>query len=169
MTKEKKEKTVKLFRTLKQNLYVIKYLPEIKLRKGIENIIRQAIDQNVKLAIVSSSHEKQINALLKSQLVEFYDKFVIVLGKESGKKTDNNGFLHKKCLGQLGVKKENAIVIEDAGDGLRAATLAGISTAVFYNDYTFGDDFRHAKLVAPSIDFFSLKLLTEICLSKINQ
>ena len=117
----------------------------------------------MRLAIVSSSHESQIKALIKAQFPEFSPHIEFVFGKESGRKTENDGFLHKKCLSALDLPPEAVLVIEDARDGLEAAQCANIPTAVFYNEYTFGTNFAGARLVAPSIAHFDLEMLEAIC------
>ncbi|HFC00522.1 MAG TPA: phosphatase [Phaeodactylibacter sp.] len=159
------EKLATAFAPLKKKIYIEKYLPNLLIRKGIVALMEQAVAQKIQLAIVSTSYESQIKALLQSQLPQFYPLFHPILGKESGKKTDNNGFLHKKCIEELGISAHQAIVIEDAQNGLEAASCANIPTAIFYNDYTFGSDFSGAKVVAPNAQYFSLKDLEKICLN----
>lgn len=151
------------FIPLKQSIYIEKYLPRVALRKGVKTIMHEAVDRGLQLAIVSSSHESQIRALLEARFFEFSPHFKHVFGKESGRKTENDGFLHKKCLLALGLPPEEVLVIEDAPDGLKAALCAHLPTAVFYNEYTFGADFAGAKLVAPSISHFDLQTLEAIC------
>nr|ACZ28623.1 phosphatase/phosphohexomutase HAD superfamily [uncultured organism] len=161
---EKKETYIKEFEFLKKNIYIQKYLPEIKLREGVKSLIDEAIQSNIRLAIVSTSYESQIISLLNSKLHDVQHYFEVILGKESGKKTANNGYLYKKCLQITNCSPGEVIVIEDSEEGLEAAVCAGISTAVFYNDYTFGSAFKKAKLVAPSLKHFNLKKLIDICL-----
>ena len=159
------EKLTEAFAPLKRRIYIQKYLPNLTLRPGIASLMEQAVDQGILLAIVSTSYESQIKALLQAQLNDFYPLFNPVFGKESGQKTGSGGFLHKKCIDELGIPSSQAIVIEDAQNGLDAATSAGIATAIFYNDYTYGSNFNRAKLVAPSAQYFSLENLSEICLN----
>ena len=159
------ERLVEIFSPLKQDLYINNYLPELKLRDGIKEIIAEAVDRKLKLAIVSTSYEGQIKALLNHRLSEYRDYFSVVLGKESGKKTNNGGRLHKMCLERLQVKPEETIMIEDSAEGAKAALDAKISVAVFYNDYTFGSDFGKVKLLAPGLQFFTLSELENICMT----
>jgi hypothetical protein len=42
-------------------------------------------------------------------------------------------------------------MIEDSKIGFKAAQRAGIPCAVIYNEYTFGEDFTGAPLVAKSL------------------
>lgn len=156
------ENYVRKFEPLKKKLYVEKYLQRINLRKGVKELINEAIKSKIKLAIVSTSYETQIKALLNAKLPDEQNYFEVILGKESGKKVDNNGYLHKKCLQLTNCKAEESLVIEDSNDGLKAAVCANISTAVFYNDYTFGSPFENAKLVAKSLEHFNLYLIMKI-------
>jgi len=163
MSQAEIEEYCKAFIPLKKKIYIDKYLPQLKLRPGVVSLMKEAIVNNIKLAVVSTSHESQIKALLRSQLPAIYPYFQPILGKESGRKTENDGFLHKKCLATLNIAASQAIVIEDAQNGLEAATCVNIPTVVFYNDYTFGSCFSKAKLVAPSADFYKLKDLAKTC------
>lgn len=151
------------FIKLKQEIYIDRYLPQIKLRPGIEKLLTQANKAGAVFAIVSTSHESQIRALLEKQLAKFKENFQVVMGKESGQKTENEGFLHKKCLNKLNISSNQALMIEDSQAGLEAALYSGLPTAVFYNDYSFGNAFSGARLVAPSVQFFSFQMLKKIC------
>lgn len=148
------ESIIKEFEVLKRNLYINKYLPEIKLREGVYDFIKKIHKAELKLAIVSTSYEEQIIALLKNQLSEFYTSFNPVLGKQSGKKTGDDGVLYSKCLEQLGLAPENCLVIEDSEVGLRAAMKSKIPTIITRNDYTREENFEGAELVLDSLDGF---------------
>jgi HAD superfamily hydrolase (TIGR01509 family) len=147
------------FAPLKQRIYIEKYLPALRLRQGIRELIAEAVQRGVELAVVSTSYEAQIRALLQNQLTEFVSHFRVILGKESGPKTGPEGKLYQKCLEQTGYSAEEALAVEDSQEGLRAAVAAGIPTVVFYNDYTFGSDFSSAILVAPGASWFNLDML----------
>jgi len=153
------------FETLKNKIYMEEYLPKLKIKAGVNDMIQQAIDQNVRLAIVSTSYENQIHALLTAQFPKFEKYFEFMLGKETGEKIDNNGYLHKKCLNLLQLNAHEVIMIEDSAEGTQAAVDAHIATAVFYNDYTYGEAFHFARLVAPDMSYFSLNDLEKICLT----
>lgn len=162
MPKEETEKYVEAFKPLKQRLYIEKYLPGLHLRPGVRGLIEEALARGLRLAVVSTSYEAQIHALLKGQLAAYYEHFNPILGKESGRKTDNDGFLHKRCLELMQLAPGEVIMIEDSEEGLEAARAAGIPTAVFYNDYTFGKPFRGARLVAPGLEHFNLAQLSAV-------
>ena len=162
MPSEEIRQYVEAFRPLKQRLYIEKYLPRISLRPGVQQLIKEALENDIRLAVVSTSYEAQIHALLRNQLSEYYPYFAPILGKESGQKTDNNGLLHKTCLEMMQLSPTEVIMIEDSEEGLEAARAAVIPTAVFYNDNTFGTPFREARLVAPGLEHFNLEKLAAV-------
>ncbi|MEN8250692.1 MAG: HAD-IA family hydrolase [Bacteroidota bacterium] len=139
------------FVPIKKELYINKYLPQVSLRTGIKEFMQRAIVKGVKMAIVSTTYEAQINELLATKLPDEKPFFNPVLGKESGVKTGSEGVLYERCLSELNLQPEECIVIEDSSAGLAAARKAGIPTLVFYNDYTENEDFKGAVLVESSI------------------
>ena len=149
------------FGPLKVKLYNEKYLPLLELRPGVEKIIQQAIEKDIRLCIVSSSHEDQIKSLVDNLLTPYAKKFERIFGKETGKKVDEDGILYQICLNEMKITPTEALAIEDAHDGASAAMRTGIPTAVFYNDYTKGSDFSGAVLVDESIEKYNLEDLIE--------
>ena len=149
---------------LKQKLYNETYAPQLPLRPGIRALIEEAVAQGVRLAIVSTSDENQIVALLRHHLADAADSFDPILGKGAGVKTAADSPVYRRCIAELGLPPAECLVIEDSEVGLRAARVAGLPTAVFYNDYTFGQSFAGAALVARSAEFFTLDQLAALCL-----
>lgn len=154
---------VERFIPLKKRIYIERYLPGLQLRPGVERIIAEAVEAGLRLAIVSVTYEEQIHALLRTHLAPYYEHFDPILGKESGPKTGEHGYLYERCLVQMDLKPREALVIEDSESGFQAAKRAGLPTAVIYNDYTFGYPFPGAELVARSLEPFHLNSLLGLC------
>lgn len=150
--------------TLKKKFYIEKYLPELPLRDGVVAIMEQALERDIRLAVVSMSYEAQVKALLSRHLPHIFPHFHPVLGKESGPKTAPDSPLYRRCVAELGTAVAETLVIEDSEEGFQAAQRAGIPCAVIYNDYTFGKNFAGAQLVARSLAYFSLQQLDALCL-----
>jgi beta-phosphoglucomutase-like phosphatase (HAD superfamily) len=150
--------------TTKRGLYLEKYVTTTPLRPGIATIINEAIRQGIQLAIVTQSHEAQVEALLHHHLPDTLAFFKPILGSLSGPKSDPKSPLYIRCLAELGTGPAHTLAIEDSENGLNAAVIAGLPCAVFYNDYTFGQNFSNAALVARSIEYFDLSRLTGLCL-----
>ena len=145
---------------LKKEFY-LKQVGGLPLRPGVARIIREAIARGVRLAIVSVTHEDQILALLKAQIPDALDHFSPILGKQSGEK---DSVLYARCAAMLGCDTSEVLVIEDSEKGFKAAKAAGLPCAVIYNDYTKGQDFTGADLVARSLECLNLDLLEGLCL-----
>ena len=158
------EARVEALVALKRRLYIEEFLPALPLRAGIERLVDEAVSQGVRLAIVSTSDESQIEALLRSRLGGVARRFDPVLGQRAGVKTAPDSPLYRRCLELLGGGPDGILAIEDSAPGLKAAHTAGLACAVFYNDYTFGEAFAGATLVARSAEPFSLSLLADLCL-----
>ncbi len=153
------EEYVKRFEPLKRELYINKYLYRVKLRAGVRALVEQVVKSGLRLAIISTSYESQIEALLQALLAEFREHFEYVLGKEHGSKTRSNGLLHRMLLERTALLPKELMMIEDAADGLEAAVTAQIPTLVCYNDYTKGHDFRTALAVVPTLESMTLDQL----------
>ncbi len=149
---------------LKRRFYLERYVSRLPLRPGVRALIREALARGVRLAIVSTSHEEQIHALVGHRLPEAAGAIDPILGQESGEKTAPDSPLYRRCLALLGSAPEETLAIEDSEVGLRAARAAGLPCAVFYNDYTFGEPFAGAVLVARSLDLVPLDRLADLCL-----
>jgi HAD superfamily hydrolase (TIGR01509 family) len=149
---------------LKKKLYVEKYLPKLPLRDGVAEIMEEALNRAVKLAVVSMSYEVQVRALLQHHLPQTFPHFHPILGRESGPKVAPDSPLYTRCIDVLGTGRDQTLVIEDSEEGFEAAKRAGLRCAVMYNDYTFGKNFAGAQLVARSLYHFTLDQLDALCM-----
>ncbi len=140
------------FEVLKKDLYIHKYLPTLQLRSGVIDFIKVIEATDLKMAIVSTSYEVQINELIKKQLAPYYKSFNPILGKESGIKTGEDGVLYTICANRLGISPSECLAIEDSEVGLKAALKAEIPTIVTYNEYTKDENFDGALEVLPSLE-----------------
>ena len=111
-----------------------------------------------------SKGEAQIEALRRHHLGETARRFDPILGQDAGVKTAPDSLLYRRCLAALRTAPAETLAIEDSRAGLHAARAAGLPCAVFYNDYTFGESFAGAALVARSCESFHLDQLAELCL-----
>ncbi len=135
----------------------------LPLRPGVRALVEQALARDVRLAIVTTSYEEQVHALLRYQLPHAAGFFAPVLGKHAGVKTAPDSPLYRRAVAELGQPARSVLAIEDSEVGCQAAVRAGVPCAVFYNDYTFGENFAGAVLVARSLAFFGLDQLEELC------
>lgn len=159
------ESAVKQLVELKQRMYIEKYVPHLPLRPGVALLIESAVARGLRLAIVSTSDEAQIHALLRQHLPDAATCFNPVLGQGAGQKTAPDSPLYRQCLAEVGTAASETLAIEDSEAGLRAALAAGLPCAVIYNNYTFGQNFAGASLVAHSLEYFDIRQLSALCLN----
>ncbi len=150
---------VERFTPLKKELYIERYLGEVRLRPGVRRLMRQMRESGLRLAVISTSHEAQIEALLRRRLPEVFPHIEWILGKETGRKTRSDGLLHRILMNRTGLQPDELLMIEDAEDGLQAARAAGIETIVCYNDYTRTQRFDGALAVVPTLGPLTLDSL----------
>jgi HAD superfamily hydrolase (TIGR01509 family) len=120
----------------------------IPLRPGVERLLREAHADGIRLAIVTTSTNESVAALLSATLggqsVGWFD--VIAAGDcVPGKKPAPDIYFH--ALDQLGLRADECLALEDSDNGLESSMGAGIRTLVTVNGYTAQQDFTGAALV----------------------
>ncbi len=125
---------------------------QIALRPGIQRLIIEAYCAGLPLAIATTTTPANVAALLHYTLGADWEKFfaVVCAADTPGRKKPSPDVYHH-ALAALQVESGNCIAFEDSGNGLDAATKAGISTIVTPTQYTRGQDFSSAMLVLPHL------------------
>ena len=120
-------------------------------RPGIARIVGEARHAGWQLAVASTSAEPSVRAVLEHvvghRMAEHFAVFAgdIVPAKKPAPD------IYELALRELGVSADDAIVVEDSANGLRAALAAGIRTIVTVSDYTRHEDFSGAAFVVSSL------------------
>lgn len=120
-------------------------------RPGIARIVQEAHDAGWTLAVASTSAEPAVRAVLEhavgNGLAESFSVFAgdIVPAKKPAPD------IYLLALRELGVEPQDALVVEDSANGLRAAVGAGLRTLVTVSGFTRGEDFEGAALVVSSL------------------
>lgn len=124
---------------------------DITLRPGIRQLITDARDRGLKLAIATTTNRPNVDALIEATFdcpaAELFA--VIVAGDEVPKKKPAPD-VYLKALDALGLPAARCVALEDSRNGLHAATAAGIRTIVSPSRYTLGEDFTGAAAVIQS-------------------
>lgn len=120
-------------------------------RPGIPRIVNEALAAGYTLAVASTSAEASVRAVLEHVVGRTIAQGFRVFAGDlvAAKKPAPDIYL--LALEQLDVLADDAVVIEDSANGLRAALAAGISTVVTVSGYTRGEDFAGASLVVTSL------------------
>ncbi len=141
-----------------QNLLVNATIP---LRPGVENLIIEAHNQGIRLAIATTSALANAMALLDNTLVSSY--FEIIAAGDIVEKKKPAPDIYNYVIEKMDLAAENCLVIEDSEQGCRAATRAGLPTIITVNDYTKNDNFESALLVLNSLEKIGLEELKKVC------
>lgn len=120
-------------------------------RPGIARLVGEAANAGFTLAVASTSAEASVRAVLEHAVgPERAAHFRVFAGDVvAAKKPAPDIYL--LALAELGLDRNEALVIEDSANGLRAALAAGLRTVVTVSSYTRDEDFAGAALVVSSL------------------
>ena len=116
-------------------------------RSGIARIAREALAANWKVAVVSTSTEESVLAILDHAVgKEHAARFAILTGDIVPHKKPAPD-IYQLALRHLKARPEETIAIEDSRNGLLAAVGAGLRCVVTLSTYTQHEDMHEATLV----------------------
>ncbi|UFS60524.1 HAD-IA family hydrolase [Subtercola endophyticus] len=120
-------------------------------RPGIERIVVEAAAHGYTLAVASTSAEASVRAVLEHAVgAERASTFHVFAGDiVAAKKPAPDIYL--AALEALDLQPDEAVVVEDSNNGLRAALAAGLNTIVTVSSFTVDEDFTGAALVVSSL------------------
>ncbi|HEX9722162.1 MAG TPA: HAD family phosphatase [Candidatus Paceibacterota bacterium] len=102
-----------------------------KVTEGVEELAKELIAQNFKLAIVSSSPRKWIDSLLSR--LSFADKFAQIISlnerTDLNPKSEPDGYL--EAFKNLEVDPKLSFILEDSNSGIQAAKASGAYVIAF--------------------------------------
>jgi HAD superfamily hydrolase (TIGR01509 family) len=120
-------------------------------RPGISRIVAEAAAAGWQLAVASTSAEPSVRAVLEHVVgLERAADFSVFAGDiVPAKKPDPA--IYQLAVKTLGVQPDQAVVVEDSSNGMRAALAAGLACVVTVSTYTADEDFTGAALVVSSL------------------
>lgn len=96
----------------------------VPLKEGLLEIIDYLKENKYLIAVASSSHRERIELYLES--VGIKEKFDYMIGGDEVEKSKPNPEIFLKGIQNLGVSRDEALILEDSAHGVRAANKAGI-------------------------------------------
>lgn len=121
---------------------------KIPLRPGVENLINEARQANMRMAVVTTTTPKNVTALLENTLGSDSESWFEVIAAGDivpAKKPAPD--IYDWALEQMDLKPEEAIAFEDSSNGIKSSAAANVKTIITINEYTKDDDFSAADLV----------------------
>ncbi|MGQ0657338.1 MAG: HAD-IA family hydrolase [Chromatiales bacterium] len=120
----------------------------ITFRVGVHRLLREAREQNVRLAIATSSAYSNVRTLLDINLgPDWRPLFETVATCDIIEAKKPSPAVYQYVLGEMGLDAGECIALEDTVNGLRAATAAGIATVIATHYFTRNHRFPGAALV----------------------
>ena len=132
----------------------------VSLRPGVLKLMNEALAQGLLLAIATTTSAPNIAALLGRAMGPDWRMNFAAIGDGSSvliKKPHPQVYL--QVLETLRLTAAQCLALEDSGNGLRAATAAGLATLITPTRYTAHDDFRAAMRVVPDLSQVDLAQL----------
>ncbi|HXF85287.1 MAG TPA: HAD-IA family hydrolase [Anaerolineales bacterium] len=124
---------------------------------GVLEVIREARQMNLKIAIVSSSNHAWVDGHAK-RLGIFHDFDAIICSDEVGiGRTKPHPDLYLLALRRLHVQANEAIALEDSPNGVTAAKRAGLFVVAVPNPLTARLKFEGADVILPSLSELHLR------------
>jgi len=120
-------------------------------RPGIARIVAEAIANQWKLAVASTSAEESVRAILEHVVGQEHAAHFEVLAGDIVPKKKPAPDIYLLTMKRLETRPEEAIVIEDSRNGLLAAIGAGLRCVVTLSSYTVDEDMQEAVLVVPNL------------------
>ncbi|MCB1585018.1 MAG: HAD-IA family hydrolase [Xanthomonadales bacterium] len=136
---------------------------KIPLRRGVKKLIDEALDENIQVAISTTTTPVNVTALLHATLGKDSEKYFTEIAAGDivpNKKPASDIYFH--ALNNLNLRADDCIAIEDSEAGLESAVNAGIKTIITTNLYTQNQDFSKAELITNSLAEVNLKQLENI-------
>jgi len=112
---------------------------ELDVRPGIPQVIREAQERGLKLAIATSSGRAWVEEWLEKH--DLLRLFPVLATQDDVRRVKPDPELYSLAVAQLGVRPEEALALEDSLNGATAAVAAGVPVVVITNDVTRSQPF----------------------------
>lgn len=136
---------------------------QIPLRQGVRELIEQAKESGIDVAIATTTTPVNVTTLLHATLGEGSENLFSVIAAGDvipNKKPAPDIYIY--ALQKMGLDAGDCIAIEDSEAGLASSVAAGIKTVVTTNLYTKNQDFSLAEIVKPNLGDVDINLLKKL-------
>lgn len=136
------------------------HLEGLNVLPGVEEMIRAAKEEGLKLGVASSSPDNWVSGhLTRLGLKSWFDRIITA---DDVEETKPNPALFLLAAEKLGVKPADVIVFEDSYNGVTGAKRAGMFVVAVPNEITRESDLSAADLRLNSLAEISLEALYDL-------
>ena len=120
----------------------------ISLRTGVERLINDALGNNLRLAIATTTSYENVKAILDSGLGDnALNDFEIIAAGDIVKNKKPSPEIYNYVLEKMNLNANECVAIEDSEIGFNSSTAAGLKTLVTLSEYTKSKNFEGALVV----------------------
>lgn len=125
---------------------------ELPLRSGILPLINQCRENNMKIAIATTTSPGNVRNLVTATMGDdALDWFEVIADAEVAPVKKPAPDVYEYVLEKMYLRAEECVALEDSYNGVAAATSIKIPTLITVNNYTAHDDFTGAMLVVDEL------------------
>ena len=146
--------------TLEQNknkAYKKRIQQELKPMPGLYQALDLCKENNINLALASSSIKADIDMVLK--ILGLENTFAAMVSGDEVKKGKPDPAIFLKALEKLDIEPSRVAVLEDTAHGINGAKTAGMMTIAIPNRFTARQDFSNADIMLESLTGFNMEIL----------
>lgn len=120
----------------------------IPLRPGVKRLIHQAREQDIRLAVATTTTPANVTALLEHALEKgSTDWFEVIAAGDIVPAKKPAPDIYHWALDKLQLHPQDCLAFEDSANGIKSSMGANLKTIITVNGYTENDDFDGASLV----------------------
>jgi len=124
---------------------------QLPARPGISRLIPEALAAGWTVAVASTSAEASVRAVLEHAVGTEVAAGIPVFAGDVVPAKKPDPAIYDLAVRELGLDRDDTLVVEDSRNGLLAATGAGLPCLVTVNGYTREEDFGEAVLVVSEL------------------
>jgi beta-phosphoglucomutase len=141
----------------KEKKYQQEFRPHLKLINGLDELLREAKERDIKMAIGSAAIRFNIDFVLDG--LEIADYFDAIVSADDVKHSKPDAETYVKCAKLLGINPAECIVFEDSPKGVESAANAGMKSVVITTMSTAEEFTQYNNVLQYISDYNDLNLL----------
>ncbi len=140
----------------KESNYRAEFLPELKCIEGLDQLLHQAYQQQIKLSIGSAANNLNIDFVVDNLDLRKYFHAIVSGDMVAKSKPHPETFL--TCANALAVAPSQCLVFEDTPQGVACAANAGMEAIVLTTTHPVSDFVNFSNIIHFATDYYAFDL-----------